>query len=162
MADRGNKPLKRAAMLLLLLIVAAGCDEDKPPREITAALGGAEFRLELAVSDAQIRKGMMGRTALDRDAGMLFVFRDERSRQFWMKDCLIPLDVLFLDREGRIVSIHTMPVPDEHERDNPPSYPSRWPAQYAIEINAGRAGELRLEPGRKIELPLTKLQRWAR
>ena len=152
----------RFGVVLLPWLLLAGCDEDKPPPELTVPLAGTEFRLELALTDAQIRTGMMGRTQLDPNAGMLFVFRDERPRRFWMKDCLIPLDVLFLDKTGRIVSIHTMAVPTPQEADGPPSYPSHWPAQFAIELNAGRAEELKLEPGDRVPLPLPKLNRWAR
>ena len=152
----------RYTMFLLPVLALAGCDEDKPPRELILALGGADFRLELAVTDEQIRTGLMGREQLDADAGMLFVFPNERLRGFWMKDCLIPLDVLFLDESGRIVSIHTMTVPTPEEANNPPSYPSRWPAQFAIELNAGRAEELKLKPGDTVKLPLAKLNRWTR
>lgn len=157
-----HQSFRSIAVPWVIALCVLGCKEDPPLRFETVTLGGREFRLELAITAEQVRKGMMGRTEVGEDEGMLFVFPDEEPRRFWMKGCLVPLDVLFLDRAGRIVSIQTMSVPREDEVDNPPGYPSRWPAQFAIELRAGRATELGLSPGDKVPLPLEKLKRLAR
>ena len=78
---------------------------------------------------------------------MLFVFEEERELSFWMKDTLIPLDILFIDGEQGIVDIQTMvPEPGVPTR-NLTVYPSVEPAMYALEVNAGVAAELGLTVG---------------
>jgi uncharacterized protein len=142
--------------------VAGGCGKPAPPRFENLTIGGHSFRLELAVTPVQIRTGMMGRNTVGEKEGMLFIFPDERHRHFWMKGCLIPLDVVFVDGDGRIVAIHTMSVPDPGAGDSDlPTYPSRWPAQFAIELRAGRAGELKLKEGDKLDWPLERIRKWA-
>lgn len=104
----------------------------------------SETRLdvELCLTDRTRQIGMMCRTGIDDDKGMLFVFGNMRPRSFWMKNTLIPLDMVFLDDEGRIVGIVEKAAPLTLQSRNVPS-----PAQYVLEIGAGRAKELGLEPG---------------
>ena len=95
---------------------------------------------------------MSGRSTLALDSGMLFVFQSEALWTFWMKDTLIPLDILFLDSRFEIVDIQTMtPQPGVRDFDlrryNPQS-----PSLYAVEINAGRANELGIEVGMGMEV----------
>lgn len=114
---------------------------------------GDPIFIELAVTREEQVQGLMFREHLDENAGMLFVFEEERGLAFWMKNTLIPLDVLYLDANGVIVDIHTMqPCPPEALQC--PNYPSRDEAQYALEINAGRAEELGLEIGETLEIIL--------
>jgi len=100
---------------------------------------GHIFLLEIADTPAERALGLMHRESLAEDAGMLFVFPQESSLNFWMKNTLIPLDILYMDSSGVVVDIHTMVpqpgVPDSELRH----YPSAAPAQYALEINAGLA-----------------------
>ena len=77
------------------------------------------------------------------DHGMIFVFRDESPRAFWMKNTLIPLDILYLDATGRVVSVKQM-KPHDLTR-----VPSDGPAMYAIELNAGRRRAGGREGGRR-------------
>ena len=103
--------------------------------------------MELAITPEERQRGLMGRTSLAHDAGMLFVFEEERTLSFWMKGTLIPLDILFIDGEQRIVDIQTMvPEPGVPTR-NLTVYPSAEPAIYALEVNAGVAAELGLTVG---------------
>ena len=119
--------------------------------EVTEALiAGQRFQLETADTPAQRAKGLMERSSLPADAAMLFVFEGERHRTFWMKNTLIPLDILFLDIQGRAVDIQTMHtqigVPDSQLV----SYTSAQPARYAIEMNAGLAERLKIAVGSQI------------
>jgi hypothetical protein len=152
MAAKLIRPLFLSALLTL-----GGCKDKAPPKSIDVTLGGEAFTLELALTPEQIQQGLMHREALGDHEGMIFVFPDVAGRYFWMKNCLIPLDVIFADGAGRVVSVRRMEVPKDN--DNPPSYSSRWPAQFAIEVSAGRAEELSIAVGDRLELPLEELKK---
>jgi uncharacterized protein len=106
-------------------------------------------RIEIADTDAERQTGLMGRTTLEADAGMLFVFDQEQTLSFWMKDTLIPLSIAYIDSEGRIVDIQDMQPLD----DLPPQYVSAEPAQYALEVNQGFFEERGVTIGDMVELP---------
>ena len=84
----------------------------------------------------------MFRTELDNEVGMLFIFPDEEMRSFWMKNTLLPLDIVFLNSDFSIVNIARGTQPYSLA-----SIPSLFPAQYALEINAGQAEALDLKKG---------------
>lgn len=115
------------------------------------ASGGKEVtvRAEIADDDAERQRGLMGRTALGKDRGMLFVFDGEQVLSFWMKDTLIPLSIAYMDSKGRIVDIQDMTPRD----DEPPHYVSAEPAQYALEVNRGFFDERGVEVGDRAYLP---------
>ena len=106
------------------------------------SLKGHAFVLEIAATPAERARGLMHRESLAENAGMLFVFPQESHLNFWMKNTLISLDILYMDSAGVVVDIQTMVpqpgVPDSELRH----YPSASPAQYALEINAGLAESL--------------------
>jgi uncharacterized protein len=106
-------------------------------------------RVEIADTEAEQQTGLMGRSALAEDAGMLFVFEGEQALSFWMKDTLIPLSIAYFDAEGRIVDIQDMQPLD----DVPPHYVSAEPAQYALEVNQGFFEEWGVMVGDTVELP---------
>ena len=116
------------------------------------ASGGGSVEVEVEVADDmdEMQKGLMGRTALAEDAGMLFVYPEERELSFWMKDTLIPLSIAFMDDEGRIVDIQDMKPLD----DDPPHYVSAEPARYALEVNKGFFEEQGVEVGDRANLPV--------
>ncbi|MDD5103306.1 MAG: DUF192 domain-containing protein, partial [Candidatus Peribacteraceae bacterium] len=91
---------------------------------------------ELARTPAEQQRGLMGRTSLADDAGMLFIFPDSATRSFWMKNTLIPLDIIFFDDAGAFVSQATM-VPCSAESGMCPSTLSEGPARFALEVSAG-------------------------
>ncbi len=107
-----------------------------------------EVPVEIADTDEERQTGLMGRTALAEDAGMLFVFDVEQQLSFWMKDTLIPLSIAFIDSEGRIVDIQDMQPLDETP------HPSAAPAQYALEVNQGFFGARGIQVGDTVELPI--------
>ena len=149
---------------LLLASMASGCggepagsgqttgDGSAGTRSVTIAASGGdevEVQVEVADDDAERQRGLMGRTALGEDKGMLFVFDGEQELSFWMKGTLIPLSVAYMDSEGRIVDIQDMKPLD----DEPPHYASAEPAQYALEVNQGFFDERGVEVGDRAELP---------
>ncbi|WBU39453.1 MULTISPECIES: DUF192 domain-containing protein [Marinobacter] len=95
--------------------------------------------LEVASKNKQRQRGLMERTTLAEDAGMLFTYQTERSPNhgFWMYQTLIPLDIAYLDKQGVIVSIHTMTPCPSSEGRNCPTYPSGERFWNAVEMNAG-------------------------
>jgi uncharacterized protein len=166
--------------LVALLLLLAGCggagDSDaqssgagsggeasEPVGEATAGASGGEtvtieasggesveVRVEIADDSEEMARGLMGRTALAEDAGMLFVYPEERELSFWMKNTLIPLSIAFMDAEGRIVDIQEMKALD----DRPPHYTSAEPARYALEANEGFFDERGVEVGDRARLPV--------
>ena len=97
--------------------------------EAILRVGSATAHVEIAKSEREVKRGLMHRTSLAEDAGMLFIFRAERVRYFWMKNTPIDLDAAFIDRTGRITEI--VPL----EKNNREIVESQWPAQYVLEMN---------------------------
>ena len=83
----------------------------------------------------EFARGLMFRNHLPWNAGMLFAYYDEEPRSFWMKNTLIPLDMIFVDSSSKIVEIKENVPPCK--QDECPTYPSQEPAQYVLEVNAG-------------------------
>jgi uncharacterized membrane protein (UPF0127 family) len=108
-----------------------------------------EVRAEIADDLIEQSRGLMHRTALAEDRGMLFVYDEERDRSFWMKNTQIPLSIAYMDSEGRIVDIQDMKPLD----DDPPHYVSAEPARYALEVNRGFFEERNVEVGDTARLP---------
>jgi uncharacterized protein len=115
------------------------------------ASGGekVDVRVEVADDLAEQAKGLMDRTTLGENRGMLFVYPQERELSFWMKNTLIPLSIAFIDSESRIIDIQNMKPLD----DKPPHYVSAEPAQYALEVNQGFFEERGVRVGDRVELP---------
>lgn len=131
----------------------------------TVKIKDKTFKLEVAATNDARMKGLGGRTELAPDGGMLFVFPRAQRLQFVMRDCLIPIDIIFLDSAGRVTAIHTMPNEEPRRADEDEyayefrlkKYSSRFPAQYAIEIQAGMAAKIGIKEGEKIELNTARL-----
>jgi uncharacterized protein len=111
----------------------------------TVELGGQTFTVEVAADDYSRMRGLMFRDTLAQDHGMLFVFDSEQPLAFWMKNTRIALDILYFDEGLRLVSIAANTPPCTTPFC--PSYPSGRPARYVLELNAGIADGLALEPG---------------
>lgn len=115
------------------------------PLEVVSTSGSHKFLVELAISYDQQRLGMMQRTRLDPDKGMFFIYSEPDRRAYWMKNCLIYLDIIYIREDGRIANIIRNAVPgDETPR------PSRGPVLAVLEIAGGRAKELGIRPGDRV------------
>ncbi|RWR06435.1 DUF192 domain-containing protein [Sinirhodobacter populi] len=151
-AERMPAPLGALAALFVLAAGAAGaapvCMPDQAILSAPAGREVARFHVEIADDAEERAHGLMGREHLPTASGMLFVYPDEEPVAFWMRNTLIPLDMLFIDAAGRIVSIHSEAVP----LDETP-IPSGAPAQFVLEINGGLARRMRLEPGMVLSHP---------
>ena len=113
---------------------------------------GGSIMAELAVTDAERARGLMFRERILPDQGMLFVFEEEGIYPFWMKNTLIPLDILWLGRDRRIVHIAADVPPCE--ADPCPTYDPDIPASYVLELKAGEARARGLKPGDRLEFVL--------
>ena len=103
------------------------------------------FKTEIADTPQAITTGMMFRTDMPAMTAMLFVFYQPMEVSFWMKNTLVPLDMLFIDAEKTIHHIHTNAVPHDETL-----IPSRGPVRYVLEVPAGTVDQLRLSVGDKI------------
>lgn len=110
------------------------------------------FTVEIADEPEEISFGLMERESLDADAGMLFEFVNPREPAMWMKNTLIPLDMLFISSDGTIQMIARNTVPGSLRTISP-----GMPVKGVLEINGGRAAELGIEPGDKVNHPVFEL-----
>ncbi len=100
------------------------------------------FFIEIADSPEEQAQGLMYRTSLPSDRGMLFIFPDERQLSFWMKNTLIPLDMIFMNRNFEVITIVKQAVP---KTETP--LRSVFPAQYVLEISGGLTDQYHIVPG---------------
>jgi uncharacterized membrane protein (UPF0127 family) len=121
---------------------------------VTLVSQQGSFAIEAEVADSPIKisRGLMRRRRLPKNAGMLFIFEDEVVRSFWMKNTLIPLDIIFVSKNLKIVHIAQYATPCK--RSPCEKYDSIYPAKYVVEINGGLSEEMGLVPGDYIEMDL--------
>lgn len=160
-----QKRLDRIGLIGLMSLAIIACDgtsraDDAASQSVT--IHGDTFELELALDFASRKQGLSGRESIPADGGMLFVFPNAEHRSFWMYECLVPIDIVFLGPGGRIVAMHRMKVePPDTPEDDLKRYPSKYPAQFALEFAGGTLDRLGLREGEKIDLPLAELKRRA-
>jgi uncharacterized membrane protein (UPF0127 family) len=134
--------MKRLALSFCLAVVAAtACAKSGPYVE----LKGHRYTIEFAEDEASREYGLMNRTEMADDHGMLFVFPNDEPRAFWMKNTKIPLDMIFIDKNRKVVSIKHDAPPCVTERC--PALTSEGPVRYVLELNAGQAAKLGLTSG---------------
>ncbi len=119
---------------------------DESQLVIKSESGEHTFTVDVVDTNESRAKGLMFVEELAPDAGMLFDFKAERQVAFWMKNTLIPLDMLFIKADGTISNIHVNAIPHDET-----SIPSDGPVQYVLEIPGGRSAELGIEAGDTIE-----------
>jgi uncharacterized protein len=117
--------------------------------EILTSTGVHAFSVELASNDAEREKGLMYRRFMPPDRGMLFDFKHEEPVMFWMKNTYIPLDMIFISRNGTVTSIAANAEPLSENL-----IPSGGPCYGVLEVNGGVAARISLKPGDKIRHPM--------
>ena len=151
-------PLRRELVLIAVLLCAAcGANRSAPPAEVPGETGpqvvlpdGAAILVEV-VADPETRAlGLMHRPSLRSDRGMVFLFPATDVHSFWMKDTLIPLDMIWIDEGRRVVDVKANVPPCK--ADPCPSYTPAGVALYVLELAAGQAAAHRVAPGAQIEL----------
>jgi uncharacterized membrane protein (UPF0127 family) len=120
---------------------------------ITTDKGRFVYDIEVAVTPDQQARGLMWRPVLGPNKGMLFIFGQERGLSFWMQNTLIPLDMVFIDNKGQLVSIQRQAKP----RTRTPR-PSDGPARFVLEIDGGEAEALGIDADTTFEFGAATLQ----
>ncbi|NOG53409.1 MAG: DUF192 domain-containing protein [Planctomycetes bacterium] len=165
------KAMRSAAMCLLAvvgLIALAGCDS-QTTGTYALEINGTWFTLEVAATPAAREKGLSGRESIAEDGGMIFVFDTDEQRSFWMIDCLVDIDIMYVDHSGYVVSTYTMEAqaPMQHGESREAykdrirrssSHPSKGKARYVIELQAGMVEKLGIKRGDKIDLDTKSLK----
>lgn len=139
--------MNKSIMLLAVLGMLMACSNvDAQTEPLTFATKKGKvlgtYQVEVAVDDASRAKGLMERKSLPQDHGMLFVFPTVAENGFWMKNTLIPLDMIFINADGVIRTIHPMAEPNSRK-----IIKSGGPVKAGVEINGGEAKKMGLKPG---------------
>lgn len=132
----------------LILIVFGGLFFLFSKKERSVCYQRRCFRAEVADNESARQRGLMHRQKLDDDKGMLFIFDHSDKYSFWMKDTLIPLDIIWIDKDKEIVDIKESAMPCG--KSNCESYVPKAPAKYVLEINAGMAKDTGMKIGDKL------------
>jgi uncharacterized membrane protein (UPF0127 family) len=130
--------------LLASLVLACG---SSPTAVLHGARGTVSVRLEVADTDAARTKGLMFRAALAEGDGMLFVFDDSREHGFWMKNTFIPLDMIFIGEDRRVVGVHAEAVPQSTD-----TISVGVPSRYVLEVPGGWAARHGIAAGARVDL----------
>jgi uncharacterized membrane protein (UPF0127 family) len=148
-------PLRFLTIFIVLVFPAAVLAQAaSPPRlpvetiTVDTKAGPHPFSVEVAADDESRERGLMYRTAMAPDAGMLFDFHTPQLVSFWMENTVLPLDMLFVRADGTIARIKANATP--YSREN---IPSGEPVEVVIELNAGRAAALGIREGARIHAP---------
>ncbi len=159
----------RSLMLLALVLVvlagntggalAGGRNPEGPREALGVERGGTSYAFEVEVvrREADRNRGLMFRKSMDADHGMLFDFDPPRPVSFWMKNTHIPLDIIFIDADGRIIRIAENTVPFSLD-----PIPSGGAARGVLEINAGLSRKLGLQAGDRVRHRIFKNTRSVR
>jgi uncharacterized membrane protein (UPF0127 family) len=140
----------RISLLLLLMTALFGCRTEQSSNTlptIQMKLGQKTFTLEVASTAASRERGLMRRDSMPADHGMIFVFDRDIPLSFYMKNTRIPLDIIFINGDGRVVSVKQMKAYDLTTTS------SDAPAKWAVELNAGAAENAGVAVGDGVVIP---------
>lgn len=146
-------------LLLTVLLSSLGCKENTEEKvltkeilftkegelQITKATNDslvAQLDIEIAETDYETQTGLMYRKGMEKNQGMLFLFKQEGPKSFYMKNTEFPLDIIYINQQMKIVNVHRDAQPFSQV-----SLPSEAPAKYVLEVNAGMVKQWRLLPG---------------
>ena len=153
----GSRRLGRRFLFAVPVVLAASaaCSQDgeikyeRSPLVIVTRSREIKFDVEMALTEPQREHGLMFRKQMGPYEGMLFDFYHEQKVSFWMKNTLIPLDMLFIAGDGTIRHIYANAKPLSTD-----TIPSEYPVRAVLEINGGTAALLGIKPGDKVKHPI--------
>ena len=144
--------MRFALAALFACVIVAACAPSQPQASlpttrlvVDADNGPVAFTVEVASDDATQKQGLMFRTKLAPDAGMLFDFHKEAPVAFWMKNTPLSLDMLFIRADGTVSTIASDTIPYSED-----AIPSSEPVRAVLEIGGGRSAALGIRPGAKV------------
>jgi len=141
--------LKQISVLCVLAVLTSFPVQAQEKADLRVYFPNGEFVVaELALSWEQRAKGLMFREEMAANKGMLFLFEEEANHSFWMKNVRFPIDILWLDREKRIV--HMVKRVPPCKKDPCPTYSPVRPSVYVLELSAGKTDEMGLKPGDRL------------
>lgn len=145
----GMKKYCNAAALFFLFICvpACSCRGDKKMNKV--CFKGRCVNVEIVEKQEDLRQGLQFRKFLEHDAGMFFILHESKRHSFWMKDTLIPLDIIWIDKEQKVVHISADTPPCK--KGPCPIFTPLTPASYVLEVNAGYAAVLGAQAGDVVE-----------
>jgi uncharacterized membrane protein (UPF0127 family) len=155
--ERARPPLGRTLAAAFVFHAVCLLTSDRPRADefdsltIATASGAHPFQVEIAADEATRERGLMYRRFMPADRGMLFEFDHEAPVAFWMKNTYIPLDMIFIARDGTVTRIaaHAEPLSET-------IVPSGGPCVAVLELNAGIAAQIGLKVGDKVRDPFFK------
>jgi uncharacterized membrane protein (UPF0127 family) len=135
----------------IFLLPGLGCAADLQTLEIASKSGVHVFTVEVVNNDEERARGLMFRKELPAGRGMLFDFQQDQNVSFWMQNTYIPLDMIFIRGDGRILRIaeNTEPLSTR-------MIPSGGPVRWVLEVIGGTARKLGIEPGDKVAAPMLR------
>ncbi len=155
------------AMLTIISLLAVSCEDntEQPKKHAQLSDGQPHFEkegelsflkpdgaqivkinIEVADDDASRQMGLMNRSFMSNEQGMLFIFDKEEPQAFWMRNTIIPLDIIYVNTKKEIVSIAEDATPFSDK-----SLPSKGPAIYVVEVNAGFCAQYGITSGYKVD-----------
>jgi len=123
-------------VLLISTLFLTSCQSSSADKSLyyNITIGEQSFEIELADTPEKRTQGLMSRSSLDKNKGMLFSFEKEGFHSIWMKNTLLPLDVIWISKENRVVDVQSL---TPCEKDPCPSFRPRSPAKFILEVNNG-------------------------
>ena len=153
--------VNRKLVPLIIVVTAAAAGvfltqfhtaEPEKVRFVEKGQSVATVSVEVADNKTERRRGLMFRESLCENCGMLFVYENADERAFWMKNTLIPLDIIFISEDEKVLNVETAyPEPNKSDSDLT-RYRSDDEANYVLEVNAGFAEEKGIEKGTEVRL----------
>ena len=136
-----------------LFFISCEILETKSNEKIKITVGGVAVEAEIAATPEDRARGLMYRTTLPENEGMLFIYPKAERLSFWMKNTLIPLDIGFFDSEGYLINIFTMEPEPGVQPENLKTYSSSEDAKFALEVNKGWFKKNNINKFKKLLIP---------
>ncbi|MGI9013480.1 MAG: DUF192 domain-containing protein [Phycisphaerales bacterium] len=158
------------AVVIVVMAVMQNAGSGGSSETATVTIAGETFTLDIAADTESIARGLMGVTHIEPDGGMIFVFAQNRFPRFWMKNCLMDIDLLYLDSQTKVVGMHRMTKePPRADNESEAAYEERLPryesdvaVRFAIELRAGSLDRLGITIGDRVEFDHRRLKLLAR
>ena len=142
-------------LFLLFCVLLCGCDKPENPEDYSRSdltlPGGRVIKVDMMISQLDLGRGMKYRSSLAPDHGMLFVHATPGYYRYWMYQVLIPLDIIWMDTDRKIILIMPDAQPCKTTPDQCPQYGSPKPAHYVLELAGGMAKKYNLRVGQQVD-----------